>query len=99
MKYFAVPYGLSTLLVFCAPADKPGTVNNIWLAVCLWAYFLFYTLYMIPHNALLPEMIPDMEKRMNAYTTNSMFFCNRQCAWLHNTAYRKRFQKSGAFAA
>ncbi|MEG0756476.1 MAG: MFS transporter, partial [Oscillospiraceae bacterium] len=52
MKWAAIPFGLSALLMFCVPQAAPGMVNNIWLAVCLWSYYLFYTLYMIPHNAL-----------------------------------------------
>lgn len=74
MKWAAVPFGLSALLIFCVPQSAPGLVNNIWLAVFLWAYYLFYTLYMIPHNALLPEMIPAEGQRVNAYTMHSLFF-------------------------
>ncbi len=74
MKAFAVPFGLSALLIFCAPQSTPGMVNNIWIAIFIWAYYIFYTLYMIPHNALLPEMIKDQGKLVNAYTFNSLFF-------------------------
>ncbi|MEG0825465.1 MAG: MFS transporter [Oscillospiraceae bacterium] len=74
MKWAAIPFGLSALLMFCVPQTAPGMVNNIWLAVCLWSYYLFYTLYMIPHNALLPEMISDQNQRVNAYTMHSLFF-------------------------
>lgn len=74
MKYAAIPFGLSALLIFCAPQNTPGLVNNIWVAVFIWAYFVFYTLYMIPHNALLPEMITDTKERVNVYTFNSLFF-------------------------
>lgn len=74
MKRFAVPFGLSALLIFCAPQSTPGIVNNIWIAVFIWAYYIFYTLYIIPHHALLPEMVQDQGKLVNAYTINSMFF-------------------------
>lgn len=74
MKKYAVPFGLTALLIFCAPQSQAGIVNNIWVAVFIWAYYLFYTLYMIPHNALLPEMIHDQGKLVNAYTFNSLFF-------------------------
>lgn len=40
----------------------------------MWGYYLFYTLYMIPHNALLPEAIQDSAMRVNAYTFSSFFF-------------------------
>lgn len=74
MKRYAVPFGLSALLIFCAPQSGPGLINNIWVACFIWAYYIFYTLYMIPHNALLPEMVKDQGKLMNAYTINSMLF-------------------------
>ena len=34
----------------------------------------FFTLYMIPHNALIPELIQDGPVRVNAYTISSFFF-------------------------
>ena len=74
MKWFAIPFALSALLIFWAPSGTPGVFNNIWVAVWIWAYYVFYTLYMIPHNALLPEMITDGGKRVDAYTWNSLFF-------------------------
>ena len=74
MKRFAVPFGLTALLIFWVPFDAPCMANNIWIAVFIWAYYIFYTLYMIPHNALLPEMVRDQSKLVNAYTFNSLFF-------------------------
>ena len=74
MKWAAVPFGLSALLIFFVPQDAPGMVNNLWLAVFLWAYYLFYTLYIVPQEALLPEMIPAEGQRVNAYTMRSFFF-------------------------
>ena len=74
MKYAAIPFGLCGLLIFCAPTSSPSMINNVWVAVFIWAYYIFYTLYMIPHNALLPEMITDNGKRVDAYTFNSLFF-------------------------
>lgn len=74
MKRYAVPFGLTALLIFCAPQNTPGLVNNIWIAVFIWAYYVFYTLYMIPHNALLPEMITNQNQLVNAYTFHSFFF-------------------------
>lgn len=74
MRAAAIPFGLSALLMFCAPLPEPGFLNTAWVAVFMWAYYLFYTLYMIPHTALLPEAIPDHGKRVNAYTFSSFFF-------------------------
>lgn len=74
MRWAAVPFALTALLIFCVPQNAPGILNNLWLAVSLWAYYLFYTLYMVPHGALLPEMIPQEGQRVNAYTFHSLFF-------------------------
>lgn len=74
MKKWSVPLGLSGLLIFCAPMGSPGMLNNIWIAVFIWAYYIFYTLYIIPHHALLPEMIQDSGARVNAYTLLSFLF-------------------------
>ncbi len=73
MKWFAVPFAVSALLIFWSPSQN-HMFNNIWLAVFIWAYFVFYTLYMIPHNALLPEMITNEGKLVDAYTYSSLFF-------------------------
>lgn len=73
MKWFSVPFACSALLIFWSPSENP-IFNNIWIAVFIWAYFIFYTLYMIPHNALLPEMITNEGKLVDAYTWSSLFF-------------------------
>lgn len=74
MRLAALPFALSALLVFFVPQSAPGMVNHIWLAVFLWCYYLFYTIYMIPQEALLPELIPEEGRRVNAYTMRSLFF-------------------------
>ncbi len=74
MKWFAIPYGLCALLIFWAPAGEPGLLNNIWIAAFIWGYFIFYTLYVIPYIALLPEMIDDEKLRVNTYTLSSFMF-------------------------
>ena len=73
MKWFAVPFAVSALLIFWSPSEN-HMFNNIWLAIFIWAYFIFYTLYMIPHNALLPEMLTHEGKLVDAYTWSSLFF-------------------------
>ena len=73
MKYSAIPFAISSLLIFWSPSQNL-MFNNIWLAFFIWAYYIFYTLYMIPHHALLPEMITNEHRRVDAYTWNSLFF-------------------------
>ena len=74
MKWAAVPFGLCALLIFCVPFEDSGIGNAVWIALFMWGYYLFYTLYMIPHTALIPEMIQENEMRVNTYTWSSFFF-------------------------
>ena len=73
MKWAAIPFALSALFIFWSPSANP-LFNNIWLAIFIWAYYIFYTLYMIPHHALLPEMVRNGDRLLDAYTWNSLFF-------------------------
>ena len=95
MRWFAIPYALSSLLIFCAPANEPGAVNNLWLTIFLWAYYVFYSLYLIPHHALLPEMIQSAERRVNVYTMDSLFFVVGSMVGYATTAFVDIFKSAG----
>lgn len=73
MKKAAIPFGLCALLMFFVPLGKVSGLNAVWIAAFMWGYN-FFTLYMIPHNALIPELIQDEPLRVNAYTVSSFFF-------------------------
>lgn len=94
MKWFAVPFALSALLIFWSPSANP-VFNNIWLAVFIWAYYIFYTLYMIPHSALLPEMVRDEGKLVDTYTWNSLFFVVGSMLGYATTAIVAVMKKAG----
>lgn len=74
MKKAAIPFGLCALLMFFVPLGKVSGLNAVWIAAFMWGYYFFFTLYMIPHNALIPELIQDGPLRVNAYTVSSFFF-------------------------
>lgn len=74
MKKAAIPFGLCALLLFFVPLARVSALNAVWIAVFMWGYYFFFTLYMIPHNALIPELIQDGPARVNAYTVSSFFF-------------------------
>lgn len=94
MKWFAVPFAFSALLIFWSPSANP-VFNNIWLAVFIWAYYIFYTLYMIPHSALLPEMVRDEGKLVDTYTWNSLFFVVGSMLGYATTAIVAVMKKAG----
>lgn len=73
LRRYAVPFALCALLIFCSPFQS-SLLNDLWLAVFIWAYYIFYTLYMIPHGALLPEMVRDEGLLVDSYTYHSLFF-------------------------
>ena len=74
MKKAAIPFGLCALLIFFVPIRAVSGLNAVWIAAFMWGYYFFFTLYMIPHNALIPELIQDGPMRVNAYTVSSFFF-------------------------
>ena len=74
MKKAAIPFGLCALLMFFVPFNYVSGLNAVWIAAFMWGYYFFFTLYMIPHNALIPELIQDGPLRVNAYTVSSFFF-------------------------
>lgn len=74
MKKAAIPFGLCSLLIFFVPLNRVSGLNAAWIAAFMWGYYFFFTLYMIPHNALIPELIQDGPVRVNAYTISSFFF-------------------------
>ena len=74
MKKAAIPFGLCALLMFFVPINGVSGLNAVWIAAFMLGYYFFFTLYMIPHNALIPELIQDGPLRVNAYTISSFFF-------------------------
>ena len=74
MKYAAVPYALSVLLIFYAPFAQGSVANAIWVGFFLVAYYVAYTFYFIPRNALVPEIIPDANVRVGYYGISTAFF-------------------------
>lgn len=57
MKKAAIPFDLCALLMFFAPLGKVSGLNAVWIAAFMWGYYFFFTLYMIPHNALIPSLV------------------------------------------
>lgn len=74
MKYAAVPYALSVLLIFYAPFTQGSVANALWVGFFLIAYYAAYTFYFIPRNALIPEIIPDAKERVGYYGISTAFF-------------------------
>ena len=74
LKYAAVPYALSVLMIFMAPFTPGSLANAIWVGFFLIAYYTAYTFFFIPRNALIPEVIPDANDRIGYYSISTAFF-------------------------
>ena len=57
LRYAAIPYALSVLLIFYAPFRAGSAANAIWVGFFLISYYTAYTFFFIPRNALVPEII------------------------------------------
>jgi GPH family glycoside/pentoside/hexuronide:cation symporter len=74
LKYAAVPYAVSVLLIFYAPFEQGSWANAVWVGFFLAAYYTAYTFFFIPRNALVPEIIPDAKERVGYYGISTAFF-------------------------
>ena len=74
LKYAAIPYALSVLMIFMAPFKQGSVANAIWVGFFLIAYYTAYTFFFIPRNALIPEVIPDAKDRVAYYGISTAFF-------------------------
>ena len=74
MKYAAIPYALSVLMIFMAPFEQGSFANVIWVGFFLVLYYTAYTFFFIPRNALVPEVIPDAKDRVGYYGISTAFF-------------------------
>lgn len=74
LKYAAVPFALSTVLVFWSPVHGTSWINAAWLFLMLSVYYLGITTYVTPFNALIPELGKTQEERLDITTFISFTF-------------------------
>ncbi len=74
LRWAAIPYALSVLLIFYAPFPRGSWANALWVGFFLVSYYTAYTFYFIPKNALVPEIIPDAKVRVGYYGISTAFF-------------------------
>ena len=95
LRYSAVPYALSVLLIFYAPFKEGSIANAIWVGVFLVVYYTSYTLYFIPRNALIPEIIPDTKVRVGYYGISTAFFMGSSSFMYAATLFVDLLKKAG----
>ena len=74
MRLSAIPYALSVVLIFYAPFSYGSIFNALWVGFFLVTYYIAYTFFFIPRNALIPEIIRDAKTRVNYYGISTAFF-------------------------
>ncbi len=95
LRVAAVPYALSVLLVFLAPFENGSVGNAVWVGITLCVYYLFYTIYFIPHRALVPEIIPDRRERVSVYAMSTVFFMGSSAIMYATTLFVSWFKAAG----
>lgn len=72
----AIPTALFAFLVFLPIADgstqQGMTINSIWLAVTMFLYYIFITMYCTPYNSLIAELGHSPNERLNIATAISI---------------------------
>ena len=83
MRWFAVPFGIMTVVVFTLPGLGSELFNDIALFVCLVLFYVSLSLYCTPFNALIPELGRTQELRVNLSTFISVtYFLGTAFAYL-----------------
>lgn len=98
LRFAAVPYSLCVLMIFYAPFKNGSVGNAVWVAFFMIAYYVFYTLYFIPHRALVPEIIPDSKQRVGYYAISTVFFMGSSAVMYAATMFVSWFKKAGLSA-
>lgn len=95
LRYAAIPYALSVLLIFYAPFKQGSVANAVWVGFFLVVYYTAYTLYFIPRNALVPEIIPDTKVRVGYYGISTAFFMGSSSFMYAATLFVDMLKKAG----
>ena len=74
MQYAAIPFAVTTVLLFCAPKEEISGLNVAWISVFVILFYLFMTMYCTPYNALISEFGKTQEDRMAISTAISLTF-------------------------
>lgn len=95
LRYSALPYALSVLLIFYAPFGEGSIGNAIWVGFFIIVYYTSYTLFFIPRNALIPEIIPDTKVRVGYYGISTAFFMGSSSFMYAATLFVDLLKKAG----
>lgn len=69
----ALPLALSTIAIFYPPVAGVSSINLVYLMVTFGLFFLFYTMYVAPYIALIPELAENDSQRLSITTAQGFF--------------------------
>ncbi|MBC7861993.1 MAG: MFS transporter [Bacteroidia bacterium] len=72
MKWAIIPSLIFCCLVFYPLKHEESSINIYWLAFTLVGFYITSTSYIIPYNALLPELAPTSEDKVRLSTWQSV---------------------------
>ncbi len=72
MKLAIIPSLIFCCLVFYPLREEESTLNIVWLVFMLIGFYVSSTTYIIPYNALLPELAPGSEDKVRLATWQSV---------------------------
>lgn len=74
MRFAAIPFGIVTILLFSPPIQETSTTNAIYVGVFYILFYLLFTVYCTPYNALIPILGKSQENRTKISTYISLTF-------------------------
>jgi GPH family glycoside/pentoside/hexuronide:cation symporter len=72
MKKAIIPSLIFCCLVFYPLSEEVSTKNIVWLVFMLIGFYVSSTTYIIPYNALLPELAPTSDDKVKLATWQSV---------------------------
>jgi glycoside/pentoside/hexuronide:cation symporter, GPH family len=72
MKFAILPSLIFCFFVFYPLKEMQSGINVVWLVFMLIGFYVSTTTYIIPYNALLPELAPDSKDKVRLSTFQSL---------------------------
>lgn len=73
LVYGGLPLMIATALLFFPPSAEAGAANAVYMALMLGCLLFFFTFYVTPWLALIPELSHTNEDRINITTMQAAF--------------------------
>lgn len=73
MIFGGFPLVLSAVLIYFPPVGETSWINSVFLGVVFSSFFFFYTMYVAPYLALIPELGHSEMERVGLTTVQGYF--------------------------